>query len=386
MPSTLTAEQIIERAAEATHLVDLGGQHVVTAVETAAVGLAGGEYPKPVITGALNQLHHLLVGRLRYVEDRRRFPIDQEQVEAPFVIIGPARAGTTLVHELLSLDPGARGVRFWEMHEPSPPPGPSGDDADRIARASSALREWIATVPDIMAMHPYFDDGGRSLMEDDAIVVLEFRGAQPMSTYKIPVPFLAPPDPSTFYEAHRRVLQQLQYRAPARRWALKGTYHTNRVATIRSVYPDARIIWNHRDPVRVFPSIMQILAVVQGDPKGERIDLRALAPMVLANWGQPIKEAMNDPATNDGQVFHLHYSDLMGDQAGMLARIYQHFGLPFDPAYEARIHAWLADPANRPNRHGRVEFTPEKFGLTAAQIDEEFAEYVERYGIKKEAG
>ena len=41
---------------------------------------------------------------------------------------------------------------------------------------------------------------------------------------------------------------------------------------------------------------MQILAVVQGDPDGERVDLKALAPMVLANWGQPIKEAMNDPA------------------------------------------------------------------------------------------
>ena len=100
-------------------------------------------------------------------------------------------------------------------------------------------------------MHPYFDDGGRSLMEDDAIVVLEFQGAQPMSTYKVPAP-LPTPDPVTFYESHRRVLQHLQYGAPDRRWALKGTYHTNRVEVIWSIYPDADIIWNHRDPVQTF--------------------------------------------------------------------------------------------------------------------------------------
>ncbi len=384
MASTLTASDVIDGATTETGLSDLGGEHVTTAIETAVAGLAGGQFDEAIVAGALEQLHQMLVTRLRYVEDRRLYPIDQERIEAPFIIIGPARAGTTLVHELLALDPDARGVRFWEMHEPSPPPGLGAGDDDRIGRAGDALRGWIATVPEIMAMHPYFDDGGRSLMEDDAILILEFQGGQPMSTYKVPVPFLPTPEPLTFYESHRRVLQHLQYGAPDRRWALKGTYHTNRVAVIRSIYPDARIIWNHRDPFRVFPSIMQILAVVQGDPDGERIDLKALAPMVLANWGQPIKEAMNDPATNDGQVFHLHYSELMDDQAAMIARIYDHFGLPFDAAYAARIRGWLTDPANRPDRHGRVEFTPEKFGLTSAQIADEFAEYVDRYGIRKE--
>ena len=74
----------------------------------------------------------------------------------------------------------------------------------------------------------------------------------------------------------------------------------------------------------------------------------------------------------------------MDDQVVIIARIYDHFDLPFDAAYEARIRGGLIYPANRPDRHGRIRVHAREVGLTSAQIADEFAEYVDRYGIRKE--
>jgi hypothetical protein len=67
---------------------------------------------------------------------------------------------------------------MWEIDEPAPPPGRGPDEA-RLARTADRLREYLARTPGLLSMHPYFDDGGLSLLEDDAVVMLEFLGSQP---------------------------------------------------------------------------------------------------------------------------------------------------------------------------------------------------------------
>ena len=65
----------------------------------------------------------LLTSRLELIEDRNRYPIGDEVIEAPMFVTGEPRSGTTLMHALMSVDPDARALRFWEVMYPSPPPG-----------------------------------------------------------------------------------------------------------------------------------------------------------------------------------------------------------------------------------------------------------------------
>ena len=385
--TTGSVDEIWARAAADAGSAEASGPHVRRIVERIVASLSDGAFDRSTRDAAFGQLHHRLVGHLRYVAERTVGGADAERVEAPIIVIGPARAGTSIAHELLALDPDARGVRMWEIDEPAPLPG-RGVDSDRLARTTKRLREWTDRTPGILSMHPYFDDGGMSLLEDDAVVVLELRGSQPMFDYAIPFPLIDAdadvPAPAEFYAAHRRILQYLQLGAPSRHWALKGTFHTDKTSVIRQVYPDARFVWCHRDPVKVFPSIMQIMAVVQGDPNLEQLNIAAFAPMILQMFGDPILRAMDDPCSNDDGVFHLHFSRLTADHAGTIAALYDHFGMQFTPEHRRRVDAWIADPANDPNRHGRIQVTPEHFGLTASQIDEAFGDYVQRYGIERE--
>ena len=59
------------------------------------------------------------------------------------------------------------------------------------------------------------------------------------------------------YEAHHRTLQQLQWRNPGR-WVLKYPKHLLSLDASARRYPDAVLIWTHRDPAAVLPSAVSL--------------------------------------------------------------------------------------------------------------------------------
>lgn len=73
-------------------------------------------------TAARDNCLWLLTDRLNFFEDRKRWPLDAELIERPMFATGEPRSGTTLMHALMSVDPDARALRFWEVMHPSPPP------------------------------------------------------------------------------------------------------------------------------------------------------------------------------------------------------------------------------------------------------------------------
>ena len=59
------------------------------------------------------------------------------------------------------------------------------------------------------------------------------------------------------YEAHRRTLQHLQWHNPGR-WVLKYPKHLLSLDALLAAYPDAVLIWTHRDPAAVLPSAVSL--------------------------------------------------------------------------------------------------------------------------------
>ncbi|HEV7759414.1 MAG TPA: hypothetical protein VGO78_10510, partial [Acidimicrobiales bacterium] len=66
-----------------------------------------------------------LVNRLRVVDWAARHPeVADERIEAPLVVIGMFRAGTTFLSNLLDRDPANRSLLQWESLDSVPPPTP----------------------------------------------------------------------------------------------------------------------------------------------------------------------------------------------------------------------------------------------------------------------
>ena len=102
-------------------------------------------------------------------------------------VTGEPRSGTTLMHALMSVDPDARALRFWEVMYPSPPPGLAGTDDPRRARADADWREINAKLPKWLHSHPYNDMLGDGLPEDERTWAFDFRVMTPTAWWRVPM-------------------------------------------------------------------------------------------------------------------------------------------------------------------------------------------------------
>jgi hypothetical protein len=246
---SLDADELLGRARAATGLTDFGEpgweepfRKLVESLETEA---------RFNVVGRLLSRHDLLrhLGtRLLLVDAVRRDPsIAEEQVLAPVFITGPARSGTSILQELLAEDPALRAPMAYEMAQPLAPPGVTIED--RIALAEPEFDLWSDVQPEFAAVHelsarlpeeclwlmaPEFDLGFWSTCSD----IPSFQA------------WRAGLDATATYRYHRSFLQALQHGHEARPWVLKSPVHLSRLPAIFAVYPDARVIRTHRDPVR----------------------------------------------------------------------------------------------------------------------------------------
>ena len=96
------------------------------------------------------------------------------------------------------------------------------------------------------------------------------------------------------------------------------------------VYPDARIVWTHRDPGKVIPSSVSFVGTLRTmnspvfDPRRFGAEWTALEEMGLQR-----ALAVRD-RVGDDRFLDVHYNDLIADPVAEVTRIYQHFGIPAD--------------------------------------------------------
>ena len=238
-------------------------------------------------------------------------------------VTGEPRSGTTLMHALMSVDPDARALRFWEVMYPSPPPGLAAADDARRARADADWREINAKMPKWLHSHPYNDMLGDGLPEDERTWAFDFRVMTPTAWWRVPMQSLVgglATDAAAQYRLHKAMLQQLQYRRPRKYWVLKG-FHGFRLEEMFETYPDATLVWLHRDPVQVAASRTMMMADIAEGMVGP-VDLHAVAKMHLELTRAGVANTMSNPMVDDPRILHVRYTDFIADQVGTVRRYY----------------------------------------------------------------
>ena len=329
---------------------------------------------------------NLLENRLRMTDARRRHPeIAHQEVESPIFITGLPRTGTSILHDVLGQDPAHRVPLAWEVRHPCPPPEAASYRSDpRIGRADAEIRFWDQVVPEFKTMHEL---GAQVPVECIVLTAHSFRSDELSGRHQVPSygAWLAQADLRPAYRLHREMLQLLQWRAPAERWVLKAPSHLSSLDALFAVYPDARIVQTHRDPLRVMGSVASILfatAWVRSDA--------VEAEQILRWFGGETCHAMLAAATalrESGQVdptrfCDVLYADFIADPIASVAGIYDRFGLAFSPDAEARMRAHLE--ARPKDRHGAHHYSFEDTGFDLATERERFREYQERYRVPSE--
>jgi hypothetical protein len=322
----------------------------------------------------------LLTSRLSFFEDFKRYPVGEERIVQPLFATGEPRSGTTLLHALLSVDPNGRALRFWEVMYPSPPPGLSHPDDPRRPKADADWREINTKMAFWLKSHPYNDMLGNGLPEDERTWAFDFRVMTPTAWWRVPFGMNVgglPTNPSAQYRIHKMMLQQFQYARPKKYWVLKG-FHSIRLPELFNAYPDAKILWVHRDPVQAIASRIVLTGELVEGLTG-RVDWKAQARLHLAACRAGFTATLNNPMVDDPRIHHVRYQDFIADPVGTIGGYYRKYGVAFGADTQGAMRDYLKN--NKGDRYGKFKYSTDVIGEDIAALHTEFEPYRKRFGL-----
>jgi hypothetical protein len=377
----LEDRSLLERAAQATSLSDFGDPSFRAPLRLYLEALEN--EARLTVLGrviARTDILRLLENRLHLIDAYQRYPeIGAGEIRRPIFILGLPRTGTSILHELMAQDPANRVPMTWEVHRVWPPPERATFDTDpRIAAVEKHLSGVDRILPGFKQMHPM---GALLPQECVALTAHDFATMVFHTTHDVPSyqAWLEKADLRWVYASHRRQLQYLQWRCPAQRWVLKSPGHLWALESLLAVYPDARIIQTHRDPVEVIASLTSLVAYLRS-MASDHID----PVQIGSDWAERLArglrmtmEVRDRASLGSDRVFDVQFRSFLGNEIETIRRIYEHFDLQWTNEVESRMRRFLA--ANPRDKHGAHRYTLAHAGLDEEVERRRFAFYQERY-------
>lgn len=330
-----------------------------------------------------------LEARLRVTEAYKRHPeIDAEKITEPVFILGFGRSGTTILHETLSKDPQFRSVRMWEALWPWPAPEESSYEIDpRIARAQARIDIVNAVSPEWAAMHA---QGGALPVEDIEFTYPAFFSEVWGCGFNVPGfdRYFGGQDPAYHFWWHKRTLKLLQWKFRRPHWLLKNPTHMPRIPQLLRAYPDAKIIFPHRDPVASADSVVNVEGTIYswrtdhvyaGDEFAEWLDV----DVRVRKWDD-VMRWIDEGTIPAGSHAHILYADFVRDPMPAIGRLYADLGLPVDPLAFGRMRAFLEE-RNRGSLGNSSRYVKSEREDPRVRAErEKYRRYQSRFGVPEE--
>jgi hypothetical protein len=378
----LDASSMIDDARASTGVSDPGDlgdgdwegrfRALVAAVDGAGLHVVGRLMTREELARCLRT--RLLLGDRR----RRRPAIADEAIEAPIVVTGPARSGTTILFELLGLDPGLRTPVATEVLHPVLPPGTG--EAERRAMTEAEQELWADVQPEFAAIHEL-----RSDLPVECITICAPSFAGNHWAMALTDQGAWAPDVAADLAFHRALLQAVQHGRPPRRWLLKTPGYLLMLDDLLAAYPDACVILTHRDPARTMPSTVSTTAMIQW-LRTDAVDLDGLSALIGAIFADALATVARRRA--DGSLPGVHgdvrFADLMADPVAAIAAAYGEIGRELTPGHRRAIVDYLA--AKPRGRHGTHAYTAADWGFDPDQVRAGLAGYMSAFGVVAEDG
>jgi hypothetical protein len=375
---------LMEAATAQTDLTDFGDSGFREPLEILCTSLRDEAGLSPAgRTAQFFQFVELLKNRLRIEDLLRRYPeIHDVPIERPIIITGLFRTGSTHLHNILSADPSIRSVPLWEANEPVPPPGETADDpGPRIERATGTLDFMHVAMPHFKRM---LDFTPTYAHEELNLLALSFASMHFETQVMVPSyrDWYLSADQTPAYAYLKKTMQVLTWLRGGQRWLLKCPQHLEQLGPLRTVFPDAAVVFTHRDPVAVTASMATMvcyamrMSTASPDPAG-----------VGKYWAERIGNLL-DGCLRDRdlipaeQSIDVLFHEFMADEIGTVRRIYEMAGQPFTPEARASIEEYLK--SHRRGRHGRVDYRLSDLGLDPAERRAALTAYTTRFAVRKE--
>jgi len=298
-------------------------------------------------------------------------------IERPIIITGMVRTGSTALHYLMGANPDMQCLQYWLALHPQPrPPRAMWEAAtdfqhgrielDMMYRAGKSMLE---SIHHMTVEGP--DESGRVLAQnfsDD-----RFEVVSTVPTYS---DWYMNTVHRETYARHKRIMQLIGSYDSGKRWLFKYPVHMRNLDAVLDAYPDACIIWTHRDPAEVLPSYVSLCAhfrsLFEKEPDRPRIALEQKEA-----WARAVENGMRLRKGREHQFHDIYFNDFMADPIGEVAKAYEHFDQPFSKRAQVALGAWRE--THKPGEFGTHNYTRDDFGQSRSQVHDRYAAYLEQF-------
>ncbi|MCB1688899.1 MAG: sulfotransferase [Halioglobus sp.] len=382
MTQKLDADNLIAGAQDTAGLERFDSDSFREGLEVFLADFNNANAPETAVERVRGNVEQVLVNRLKTTDYLAQRPeLLARPIERPVFVFGIPRTGTTLLSNLLAADPARRSPLTWEIDDPVPPATSATLYTDQ--RAVDRLefeKQMLAARPE---MGKYYRNSAIYPNECVFFMAHDFKTLMWESRGKLPNyrDWLMATDMTSAYEYHKRFLQLLQADAPGT-WNLKMPSHALWIPTLLKVYPDARLVWTHRDPLTATGSFCSLISLAH----------QAFADTVDTAWigqncswqaalhAERIMDARDD--LGEDRIIDVHYGELTREPIETMRNLYQSLGDEFTTEAESGMRAWLAD--NAQDKFGKHEYKLAQYSLSKEQVAPLFDRYLERYDVERE--
>jgi hypothetical protein len=382
--TALDPDALLDAARAATGLDDFGPDTFRPGLEALCASIDGEAQLNDLGAVAMpGMLVGSLSNRLRVLDWHAQHPeVGDETIDAPVVVVGMFRAGTTLLSRLFDQDPRNRALLMWEAGDSVPPPTPADHRQGPRVDAVHASNAMLAEInPQIEVVHHEQADEATECITAMAqdFKSLTFEAVANIPSYD---EWLLGVDQRSAYEYHRKVLQVLQSGGVRGRWTLKSPHHAIALEHLTAVYPDARLVLLHRDPVVLTASVCSLIRTLSSTFSDA--DHTAY---IADHWPRMLEESVaRIDAFRDAHPEHpivdVQYTDLVTDPVATVRSIYAAVGDELDDDAAKAVTAYV--DAHPRGQFGAHRYDLAEYGLDAGELAERFSGYTERYAVPRE--
>jgi Sulfotransferase family len=329
-----------------------------------------------------------LGNRLRVNDYVQHHPdVLKQKIERPLVILGMPRTGTTVISYLLDRDPARRSLLHWEPVHPVPPATTETLRTDPRCLALLADQKHIVDYAIKAKMPlPHWEDADGPT-EDMFLHAQDFKGLSWdsfLSTSRYAEWLIDEADMTSAYEYQKLVLQILQSKAPGV-WNLKMPSHSVHIDTLLKVFPDARMVWAHRDPYKATGSLCNLWKLPKTTVMGQTdIDYEAMGRNAVNQMQAHVERPLRArERLGDDRFFHMYYHEMMRDPMEVMRNLYAWAGDPLTAEVETRMKTWLAEHPQ--DRFALNAYTLDEYGLSVEMLEPIFQDYLSTFDIELES-
>ena len=176
------------------------------------------------------------------------------------------------------------------------------------------------------------------------------------------------------YRYLKQVLQVLQHGRPRRRWVLRAPAHLWNLGALVKAFPDAQIVWTHRDPATALASLCSMTETATAMGTGE-IDRQEIGRMWLGLFATGMDRARAARSRMPAySVIDVPFRQLTDDARERMPDLFARLGAPWGEAEERALDAALVD---RPSGH---RYDLADYGITEGEVDQALADYKRTFG------